>query len=75
MGLVLYAIAATCVAELLTSSLLTIALRNRFIRSQFLRPMLPDESMIKAISTTERHSLSVLKVSDTDLDKTMFIFS
>ena len=63
MGLLLYAIAATCVTELLTSSLLTIALRNRFIRSQFLRPILPDESMIKAISSTERHSLSDEQIS------------
>ena len=63
MGLLLYAIAATCVTELLTSSLLTSTLRNRFIRSQFLRPILPDESMIKAISSTERHSLSDEQIS------------
>ena len=62
-GLLLYATAATCVTELLTSSLLTSALRNRLIRSQFLRPILPDESMIKAISSTERHSLSDEQIS------------
>lgn len=62
-GLVLYEIAATRVPEELTSSLLINALTNRFTLSQLLRPILPDESTIKAISRTGRHSLSVLKVS------------
>lgn len=57
-GLVLYAIAATRVVARPTSILLTIDLTNRFIRSQFSRPMLPEESTIKAISRTVPHSLS-----------------
>lgn len=57
-GLLLYAIAAMCVADGLTSSLLTNAFRNRFIFSQLVRPIDPDESMTKAMSTTVRHSLS-----------------
>ena len=62
-GLVLYEIAATRVPEDLTSTLLINDLTNRFTLSQLLRPILPDESTIKAISRTGRHSLSVLKVS------------
>ena len=56
--MVLYDITAKCVAEGLMSSLLTKALRNRFTLSQLLRPILPDESTINAISTTVLHSLS-----------------
>lgn len=63
-GLLLYATAAICVAEALTSSLLTSALRNRFIRFQLLPPILPDESITKAMSTTLRHSLSDQKVEN-----------
>ena len=51
--------AAILAPEVLTSSLLVVALTNRLTRSQFLRLILPDESMIKAISTTALHSLSV----------------
>ena len=54
----LYDMAATCAAEGLTSSLLITALTKRFVLSQFIRPILPEESMIKAISKRGLHSLS-----------------
>lgn len=60
-GSVLYAMAATWAAEALSTSLLITALTNRFVLSQFVRPILPDESMINAISKRGLHSLSKQK--------------
>lgn len=53
--------AATWAAEALSTSLLITALTNRFVLSQFVRPILPDESMINAISKRGLHSLSKQK--------------
>ena len=50
--------AAMRVLEEPTSSLLTTDFTNRFIRIQLLPPMLPDESMIKAMSKTKLQTLS-----------------
>ena len=55
--------AATLVPEELTSSLLVAALTKRLTLSQFLRLILPDESMINAISTTVAQSLSENRTS------------